>query len=58
MANGQDATAPSLTREAMGIVDIATELISLIIAQRAYEVNSRSIATADEMLNTVNNMTR
>ena len=39
-------------------VDIATELISLIIAQRAFEINSRSISTADKMLNTVNNMTR
>lgn len=39
-------------------VDIANELIALIVAQRAYEINSRSISTADDMLSTVNNMTR
>jgi len=39
-------------------VDVATELIQLIIAQRAYEVNSKAIATSDEMLGTVNNMVR
>lgn len=39
-------------------VDVATELIGLIIAQRAYEVNSRAISTSDEMLGTVNNMVR
>ena len=39
-------------------VDIATELIALIIAQRAYEVNSKAIQTSDDMLSTTNNLTR
>ena len=39
-------------------VDIATELINLILAQRAYETNSRAISTADQMLNTANQVTR
>ena len=39
-------------------VDVATELIELIIAQRAYEVNSKAISSSDEMLGTVNNMVR
>lgn len=39
-------------------VDVATELISLILAQRAFEVNSKAIKVSDEMLNTTNNLTR
>lgn len=39
-------------------VDIATELISLILAQRAFEVNSKAVRVSDEMLNTTNNLTR
>ena len=39
-------------------VDVATELISMIVAQRAFEVNSKAIQTADSMLNTTNNLTR
>jgi len=39
-------------------VDVANELIQLILAQRAFEVNSRAIKTSDEMLNTTNNLTR
>ncbi|MAG56267.1 MAG: flagellar basal-body rod protein FlgG [Planctomycetes bacterium] len=39
-------------------VDVASELIQLILAQRAFEVNSRAIKTADDMLNTTNNLTR
>jgi len=33
------------------------ELTSLIEAQRAFELNGRVIETADEMLQTVNNLT-
>ncbi len=39
-------------------VDIATELINLILAQRAYEVNSKAINTSDQMLSTVNQIAR
>jgi flagellar basal-body rod protein FlgG len=33
-------------------VEVVTELISLISAQRAYEINSRAIRAGDEMLST------
>ncbi len=39
-------------------VDIAAELINLIIAQRAYETNSRAISTADQMMQTANAVVR
>ena len=35
-------------------VDSVTEITNMITAQRAYEMNSKVIRTADEMLNTVN----
>jgi flagellar basal-body rod protein FlgG len=39
-------------------VEVVTELVNLIIAQRAYEVNSRAIRTGDDMLGMMNNLTR
>ncbi|MEZ6185763.1 MAG: flagellar basal-body rod protein FlgG [Planctomycetota bacterium] len=39
-------------------VEVVTELVNLIVAQRAYEVNSRAIKTGDEMLGIANSMTR
>ncbi|MFV0445134.1 MAG: flagellar basal-body rod protein FlgG [Planctomycetaceae bacterium] len=39
-------------------VEVVTELISLISAQRAYEVNSRAIRAGDEMLSTSNDIVR
>ncbi len=39
-------------------VDVATELVDMITAQRAYELNSRAIQTADDMLQTVNQIRR
>lgn len=39
-------------------VDVVKELVSLITAQRSFEINSKSIQTADEMLQTVNNLRR
>ena len=39
-------------------VEAVTELVNLIVAQRAYELNSKSITTADQMLRTVNELIR
>lgn len=39
-------------------VNVAEELIDLIVAQRAYEVNSKSIQTQDSMLSTAGNLKR
>lgn len=39
-------------------VEVATELISLITAQRAYEVNARAIRAGDEMLSVTNDIVR
>jgi len=37
-------------------VDVVQELVNLIIAQRAYEVNSRAVRTSDQMLEQSNNV--
>jgi flagellar basal-body rod protein FlgG len=37
-------------------VQMVTELVNLIKAQRAYEINSRAIKAGDEMLNTANRL--
>jgi flagellar basal-body rod protein FlgG len=39
-------------------VDVVQELVNLILAQRAYEFNTRAVRTADEMLSNTNNLTR
>lgn len=39
-------------------VEVVRELVDMIIAQRAYEVNSRAIRTSDEMLATANTLIR
>ncbi len=39
-------------------VNIATEMVNLIVAQRAYEFNSTAIKTADEMLQGANQLKR
>ena len=40
------------------IVDVVTEMINMIVAQRAYEINSKAVKTADEMLAVANNLRR
>ena len=37
-------------------VNIAEEMVNLIVAQRAYELNSKAITTSDEMLQQANNL--
>ena len=39
-------------------VQMVTELVNLITAQRAYETNSRAISAGDQMLQTANNLVR
>ena len=39
-------------------VDIAEELISMIVAQRSFELTSKVVETSDQMLQTVNAMKR
>jgi flagellar basal-body rod protein FlgG len=39
-------------------VEIVNELVNLIVAQRAYEVNSRSIQASDQMLSTATTIVR
>lgn len=36
-------------------VNVAEELVNMIIAQRAYEINSKVVQKADEMLRFTNN---
>lgn len=40
----------------MSNVNVAEEMVNLIVAQRAYELNSKAITTSDEMLQTANNL--
>lgn len=39
-------------------VDVVEEMINLIVAQRAYEINSKVVKTADELLAMINNIKR
>ena len=39
-------------------VDVVEEMVAMIMAQRAYEINSKAIKTADDMLSIVNNIMR
>lgn len=42
----------------MSNVQVADEMVNLIVAQRAYELNSKAITTSDEMMQTANNLKR
>jgi len=42
----------------MSNVSVVQELVSLIAAQRAYELNSRAVRTSDEMLSSLNTLAR
>ena len=39
-------------------VQVVDEMVNMITAQRAYEINSKAISTSDEMLQTANNLKR
>ncbi len=39
-------------------VDVAEEMINLIVAQRAYEMNSKAVRTADELMSLANGLKR
>lgn len=39
-------------------VDIVEEMVNMIIAQRAYEINSKAVNTADQILNVASNLKR
>ena len=39
-------------------LNVVEEMVNMIIAQRAYEVNSRAVRVADDMLQQVNNLVR
>lgn len=42
----------------MSNVNVAEEMVNMIIGQRAYEANSKAITTSDEMLQNANNLKR
>ncbi|MCL6518710.1 MAG: flagellar basal-body rod protein FlgG [Armatimonadota bacterium] len=42
----------------MSNVKVVEEMVNMIVAQRAYEVNSKAIQTADDMLSIANNLRR
>ncbi len=42
----------------MSNVDVVEEMVSMIMAQRAYEITSKAIQTADNMLQIANNLKR
>ncbi len=39
-------------------VNVVNEMVSMIVAQRAYEINSKAIQTSDAMLQEINNLKR
>ena len=39
-------------------VDLVQEMVNMIVAQRAYEMNSKSVKTAEDILNTATNLKR
>ncbi len=60
-----EATNPGLRRSKIdqahlegSNVQVADEMVNMIIAQRAYELNSRAITTSDTMLEQANNLKR
>jgi flagellar basal-body rod protein FlgG len=42
----------------MSNVKVVEEMVNMIVAQRAYEVNSKAVQAADEMMQLANNLRR
>jgi len=42
----------------MSNVNVIDEMVRMIVGQRAYEINSKAIQTADSMLSIINNLKR
>jgi len=42
----------------MSNVNAVDEMVKMIVGQRAYEINSKAIQTADSMLQMINNIKR
>jgi flagellar basal-body rod protein FlgG len=42
----------------MSNVAVVDEMVNMIVAQRAYEMNSKAIQTADDMAGIANNLKR
>jgi flagellar basal-body rod protein FlgG len=42
----------------MSNVKVVQEMVNMIVAQRAYEVNSKAVQSADEMMQESNNLRR
>jgi len=42
----------------MSNVRVVDEMVNMIVAQRAYEINAKAIQTADEMGSIANNLKR
>lgn len=67
-ASGQplnEATTPGVERSAVlqkylegSNVQVVDEMVNMIVAQRAYELNSKAITASDEMLQQANNLRR
>ena len=42
----------------MSNVEAVEEMVNLIVAQRAYEINSKAIQTSEDMMQVANNLKR
>lgn len=61
MLQGRDATSQTTVHQYFlegSNVQVADEMVNMIIAQRAYQMNSKAITTADTMLEIANNLKR
>jgi len=54
--NGMGTTSQSFLE--MSNVNVVDEMVKMIVGQRAYEINSKAITTADNMLEVTNNLKR
>lgn len=54
--NGIGTVAQGLLE--MSNVNVAEEMVNMIVGQRAYEINSKAVQASDEMLQTANNLKR